>query len=199
MLKSNQAPFPGSTGQTGGAIPSAPFNMLPPLFPLLPFNIPPPPPPLNFAAMTEDEVRQLEGNERQHVEARIKVLRNIQTLLDAAVVQMNQYASVVASLDSQSIPRNVAPQQAGATETASEPEPSSSEAAEPMVAASVASNDEAARSEVTSSTSAAASPSSSSSTTTTPASADTSTPDDMHPDSPQEIRRRRLERFTQNT
>lgn len=38
--------------------------------------------------MTEDEVRQLEGNERQHVEARIKVLRNIQTLLDAAVVQV---------------------------------------------------------------------------------------------------------------
>ncbi|XP_042203219.1 E3 ubiquitin-protein ligase synoviolin-like [Homarus americanus] len=49
--------------------------------------------------MTEDEVRQLEGNERQHVEARIQVLRNIQTLLDAAVVQMNQYASIVASLD----------------------------------------------------------------------------------------------------
>ncbi|ROT72877.1 putative E3 ubiquitin-protein ligase synoviolin isoform X1 [Penaeus vannamei] len=207
-----------STGQAGGAIPTAPFNMLPPLFPLLPFNIPPPPPPLNFAAMTEDEVRQLEGNERQHVEARIKVLRNIQTLLDAAVVQMNQYASVVASLDmnSQSIPRNATPQQAGATESASAPEPSSSQAAEPMVGAaadransrdpdslkeatSVTSNDEAARSEVTSSTSVAASPSSLSSTTTTSASADTSTPDELHPDSPQEIRRRRLERFTQNT
>lgn len=41
----------------------------------------------------------MEGSERQHVEARVRVLRNIQTLLDAAVVQMNQYASVVASLD----------------------------------------------------------------------------------------------------
>lgn len=77
---------------------------------------------------------------------------------------MNQYASVVASLDmnSQSIPRNATPQQAGATESASAPEPSSSQAAEPMVGAaadransrdpdslkeatSVTSNDEAAR------------------------------------------------------
>ncbi|XP_042894198.1 E3 ubiquitin-protein ligase synoviolin A-like isoform X2 [Penaeus japonicus] len=207
-----------SAGQAGGAIPTAPFNMLPPLFPLLPFNIPPPPPPLNFAAMTEDEVRQLEGNERQHVEARIKVLRNIQTLLDAAVVQMNQYASVIASLDmnNQSIPRTAAPQQAEATESASAPEPSSSQAAEPTEAqaadqantgeadstkgaTSVTSNDDAVRSEVTSSTSAAASPSSSSSTTTASASADTSTPEAAYPDSPQEIRRRRLERFTQNT
>ena len=30
----------------------------------------------------------MEGTERQHVEARIQVLRNIQTLLDAAVVQV---------------------------------------------------------------------------------------------------------------
>lgn len=56
---------------------------------ILSTDIPPPPPPLNFLAMTEDEVRQLEGNERQHVEARIQVLRNIQILLDAAVVQVN--------------------------------------------------------------------------------------------------------------
>ncbi|KAK7076364.1 E3 ubiquitin-protein ligase synoviolin [Halocaridina rubra] len=90
----------GGMGQPGGgSIPAMPMNFMPPFFPVLPFNIPPPPPPLNFSAMTEDEVRQMEGNERQHVEARIQVLRNIQTLLDAAVVQMNQYASVVASLD----------------------------------------------------------------------------------------------------
>lgn len=48
-----------------------------------------PRPPPNFSAMSEAEVRQMEGNERQHVEARISVLRNIQTLLDAAVVQVS--------------------------------------------------------------------------------------------------------------
>ncbi|KAG0725694.1 E3 ubiquitin-protein ligase synoviolin B [Chionoecetes opilio] len=80
-------------------MPTPPLGMMPPFFPFLPFNIPPPRPPPNFSAMTEDEVRRMEGSERQHVEARVRVLRNIQTLLDAAVVQMNQYASVVASLD----------------------------------------------------------------------------------------------------
>ncbi|KAK3866740.1 hypothetical protein Pcinc_027747 [Petrolisthes cinctipes] len=89
-----------SSGQGGNNMPGPPLNMMPPFFPLLPFNLPPlPRPPPNFSAMSEAEVRQMEGNERQHVEARINVLRNIQTLLDAAVVQMNQYTSVIASLD----------------------------------------------------------------------------------------------------
>lgn len=88
-----------TTNQPGAGMPAPPLGMMPPFFPFIPFNIPPPRPPPNFSAMTEEEVRRMEGSERQHVEARVRVLRNIQTLLDAAVVQMNQYASVVASLD----------------------------------------------------------------------------------------------------
>ncbi|XP_050689049.1 E3 ubiquitin-protein ligase synoviolin B-like isoform X1 [Eriocheir sinensis] len=88
-----------TTTTTTTSMPAPPLGMMPPFFPFLPFNIPPPRPPPNFSAMSEEEVRRMEGSERQHVEARIRVLRNIQTLLDAAVVQMNQYASVVASLD----------------------------------------------------------------------------------------------------
>lgn len=41
----------------------------------------------------------MEGNERANVEARIKCLRNIQVLLDAAVMEMQQYSSVVSQLD----------------------------------------------------------------------------------------------------
>ena len=41
----------------------------------------------------------MEGNERANVEARIKCLKNIQVLLDAAVMEMQQYSSVVSQLD----------------------------------------------------------------------------------------------------
>jgi len=41
----------------------------------------------------------MEGTERANVEARVKVLRNIQVLLDAAVVEMQQYSSVVSRLN----------------------------------------------------------------------------------------------------
>ena len=51
-------------------------------------DVPIPTPPPNFAGMTMDELRRLEGRERDNVEARIQALRNIQTLLDAAVVQV---------------------------------------------------------------------------------------------------------------
>lgn len=44
----------------------------------MPFMAPPPMPPTNLAALTEEELRNLEGNERQHIEARIQCLRNIQ-------------------------------------------------------------------------------------------------------------------------
>ena len=58
---------------------------------------PMPPAPIN-PALTDDEVRAMEGNERRAVEARIHFLRNMQTLLDCAAVQLQQYTSVLASL-----------------------------------------------------------------------------------------------------
>jgi E3 ubiquitin-protein ligase synoviolin len=41
----------------------------------------------------------MEGQERRHLEARIRVLRDIQVLLDAAVLQMNQYGILVSRLE----------------------------------------------------------------------------------------------------
>ena len=64
-----------------------------------PFTIPPPLPPQDFSGLTEEELKAMEGHERANVEARIKCLRNIQVLLDAAVMEMQQYSSVVGQLD----------------------------------------------------------------------------------------------------
>ncbi|CAG0878948.1 unnamed protein product [Cyprideis torosa] len=72
------------------------FAFLPP-FPPVPFLPPPPLPPPDFAGLTLDELREMEGHERSAVEARIRCLRNIQTLLDAAALQMAQYQSLAAA------------------------------------------------------------------------------------------------------
>jgi E3 ubiquitin-protein ligase synoviolin len=62
----------------------------------MPFWFPPPMPvpPPNFSGLTMDELRAMEGSERQAVEARIQCLRDIQTLLNAAMLQLQQYNSV---------------------------------------------------------------------------------------------------------
>lgn len=75
----------------------APFAMPPPLpMPMFapPFPLPFPAAP-DFTAFTDDEVRQMEQDGRRGVEARVQALRNVQTLLDAAVVQLQQYLSIV--------------------------------------------------------------------------------------------------------
>lgn len=105
---SSAAPSLGSTTTTsttaGGMYANQtnqPFSMPPFAFP--PFFLPPPPPPLpqaDFSGLTNEELEALEGEERENVEARIRCLRNIQTLLDAAVLQMQQYSAVVCSLRS---------------------------------------------------------------------------------------------------
>ncbi|XP_048475720.1 E3 ubiquitin-protein ligase synoviolin [Rhincodon typus] len=77
------------------AFPSAPWVGMPPP----PFGMPPMPmPPSGFAGLTDEELRAMEGQERQNLEARLQCLQNIHTLLDAAMVQIHQYLSVVATL-----------------------------------------------------------------------------------------------------
>jgi len=53
---------------------------------------------LQTTGLSDDELRRLEGNAREHVEARLQFLRNVQILLDSAVVQMQQYSTVVANI-----------------------------------------------------------------------------------------------------
>ncbi|XP_058717531.1 E3 ubiquitin-protein ligase synoviolin [Poecile atricapillus] len=89
----------GSEPGAAGAVPGLPLPPWvgmpwPPLF-----GVPPMPvPPAGFAGLTEEELRAMEGHERQHLEARLQCLHNIHTLLDAAMLQINQYLSVLAAL-----------------------------------------------------------------------------------------------------
>lgn len=65
----------GAAATTNGLL-QPPFMAMPtqPLFPMLsPFVLPPPPMPPALDTLTDEELRNLEGTERQHVEERIKV------------------------------------------------------------------------------------------------------------------------------
>lgn len=94
-----EATPPGGARGTQTAPPQqVPPTFIPPFsfppFPFgMPFMAPPPMPPVNLENLSEEELRNLEGNERQNIEARIQCLRNIQTLLDAAVQMMQQYSA----------------------------------------------------------------------------------------------------------
>ncbi|KAK7104456.1 E3 ubiquitin-protein ligase synoviolin A-like isoform X1 [Littorina saxatilis] len=103
---------PGTTGASTNttATPSAPAASgttppPPPFFPSMPFFMPQsmpfygfPPPPSNLSGLSEEELRGMEGNERGNVEARIQWLRDIQALLDGAMVLIGQYNQVASSM-----------------------------------------------------------------------------------------------------
>lgn len=103
-----QAPgvVPQQQGQNNaGNVPLTPFQNLPtgsvPVFaPPFPPMVPLPPiptPPPNLTELTEEELRSMEGNLRQAVEARIQTLQRVQLLLDAATIMMNQYQTAAAT------------------------------------------------------------------------------------------------------
>ncbi|KAM6228575.1 LOW QUALITY PROTEIN: E3 ubiquitin-protein ligase synoviolin [Spheniscus humboldti] len=129
VLLSPQPPGPGDAANAGseaaaaGTVPGLPF---PPPWMGMPwpplFGFPPMPvPPAGFAGLTEEELRAMEGHDRQNLEARLQCLQNIHTLLDAAMVQINQYLTVLATIGS---PRPAAPRPPSARETpAEEPTP----------------------------------------------------------------------------
>lgn len=63
-----------------------------------------PPPPvfpsmnLDMSALSVEQLKEMEGQERENIEARIRVLRNVHSLLDAVIVQLNQYSNVITTL-----------------------------------------------------------------------------------------------------
>ena len=46
------------------------------------------------SGLSDEQLREMEGTERRNVEARIQCLRDINLLLDAAMIQISQYMSV---------------------------------------------------------------------------------------------------------
>ena len=57
-----------------------------------------PMPPSGLQGLSPEELQRMEGQERQHLEARIQWLREIHTLLDAAMIQIQQYSQIATSL-----------------------------------------------------------------------------------------------------
>ena len=84
-----------------------------------PLPPPPPLPPVNLTALTTEELQLMESVERAGVEARIKHLQEIRTLMDAAAFKMDQYASLNITAPSTS-PSTPSPPAETTTET--EPE-----------------------------------------------------------------------------
>ena len=89
------SPFIPSTS-AGPNIPMPPPFFLPPF--MAPYTIPPPPMPQNLDQLTIEELRAMEGNERGHVEERLKLLKNINTMINASITLMNQYQMVITNL-----------------------------------------------------------------------------------------------------
>ncbi|CAG5125681.1 unnamed protein product, partial [Candidula unifasciata] len=95
-----------SGGSTGTATASPPLTSsfmspMPPFMPLMPPMFLPfgfPPPPIPTTGLSEDELRVMEGIERSNIEARIQWLRDIQALLDGAMVLINQYNNVASHI-----------------------------------------------------------------------------------------------------
>ncbi|KAL0107676.1 hypothetical protein PUN28_014763 [Cardiocondyla obscurior] len=77
--------------------PTGNIPLFPPLFPTIVPLPPIPVPPPNLIELSEEELRAMEGNLRQAVEARIQTLQRIQLLLDAANAMMNQYQTAAAT------------------------------------------------------------------------------------------------------
>ncbi|KYN42790.1 E3 ubiquitin-protein ligase synoviolin A [Trachymyrmex septentrionalis] len=87
----------GSTPPQNPIPPTGNIPLFPPLFPTIVPLPPIPVPPPNLIELSEEELRAMEGNLRQAVEARIQTLQRIQLLLDAANAMMNQYQTAAAT------------------------------------------------------------------------------------------------------
>ncbi|XP_032521074.1 E3 ubiquitin-protein ligase synoviolin [Danaus plexippus] len=89
---------PNVQAPTPPAVPPPPFPNMPPPPPMMGWALPPPPPrPASLASLTTEELRRMEGNERRNIEARLQLLMEIQSMLDASVLLMQQYSNVVSN------------------------------------------------------------------------------------------------------
>nr|XP_022904497.1 E3 ubiquitin-protein ligase synoviolin B [Onthophagus taurus] len=180
----NNNQVPTNTPPTPG--PPPPFQMPP--FPFMnPFMTPPPIPPQNLASLTREQLQQLEGNERANVEARIQWLRNINVMLDAAVIMLQQYSAAAAvSMAVPNVTTTTEPTTTSASSNSTIPQ---------QPTASTSSEGENAASSIVDSTATAAGDSNISKSDPIPGSSTS----DAATAAEEEIRRKRLQKFEQQT
>nr|XP_044248581.1 E3 ubiquitin-protein ligase HRD1 [Drosophila takahashii] len=80
----------------------SPF-MMPPQFGCF-SPLPPPPIPLDLTKFTDEELRAMEGHQREQIEQRLKLLQNINLMLDSAGIMMSQYQSLASRLQLTAVP-----------------------------------------------------------------------------------------------
>ncbi|KAI6199323.1 RING-type E3 ubiquitin transferase [Aphelenchoides besseyi] len=109
-------PADGQQNATNGTLPTgaSPF-----VFPT-PVQFPQPP---TYSGLTDIELATMEGQQRAAIEARLQALRNIQTLLDAANLQFQQYLSIAPSVN---LPQATSSTTGPSNSTSTVPQPSSS-------------------------------------------------------------------------
>lgn len=94
---------PNNMRQQPGAFPSFPgMGTMPPPFmpsmmPFMAYSVPPPIPPPDFSGLTVEQLQEMENNAREGVEARLRCLHNVQILLDAATLMLQQYSVTAAN------------------------------------------------------------------------------------------------------
>uniref|UniRef100_A0A8D9AKL9 RING-type E3 ubiquitin transferase n=2 Tax=Cacopsylla melanoneura TaxID=428564 RepID=A0A8D9AKL9_9HEMI len=92
--------FPGFPMFPGMPMPGmGPSPFLPSMMPFMAYSIPPPIPPPDFTGLTDEQLRAMESNAREGVESRLRCLQNIQLLLDAATLMLQQYSVAAASVN----------------------------------------------------------------------------------------------------
>ena len=123
-IPTSMFPPPASSNHFMAGVP--PFFMTPP-FMGAPFAPPVfPSSNLDLSNLTPEQLQQMEGQERENIEARIHVLKNVHSLLDAAIIQLNQYSQVITMLNSMA---HLGSTQSPTTSTDIPPEVASSTAA----------------------------------------------------------------------
>lgn len=103
--------------------------------PLLVVPAPPALPPGGLAALTDEELRQMEGHQREHIEQRLQHLRQIRLMLDATTAMWTQYTGVMAALPPLPEIPAPAPVAANVTEAATKEEDASTPTAGPSSSA----------------------------------------------------------------
>ncbi|XP_001358751.3 E3 ubiquitin-protein ligase HRD1 [Drosophila pseudoobscura] len=108
----------------------SPFMMPPHFAYFTPPPLPPPPMPQDLSRFSDDELRAMEGDQRKHIEQRLKLLGNINLMLDSVGIMMNQYQTLTARLQLAAGPSTSTPAAPPATGDATEsPAPAAETAA----------------------------------------------------------------------
>lgn len=130
---SQQTPGPSGSSTSrppqSGSVPEFPPNMsymgpppfLPTMMPFMAYSVPPPMPPPDFSGLSDEQLRNMESSARQGVEARLQCLHNIQVLLDAATLMLQQYsvAAATANVNPSPAPATSSPGAADSTPSTS--------------------------------------------------------------------------------